>query len=232
MCAYITGPHRLAPLLWRTARVAPRPPRRGHGNLPSNHNATPATSTFVMPSSDLHPSHMNTSMCSSHPATVWEPTQSNASHHITGSSEASSGTSRPTRDHMLYHDGRLTGGRGSSDGPFSFASVHSMHEGHELHAVERGSGSGIAGATSPCASDNGMVFWDEESSHQMFVRHQGTEAPTEEGSLRDLGTTRAYTAAPNSLNQLQDDALIHTSHSNVQNADLGAHFFSSALVDM
>lgn len=209
MCAYVTGPHRLAPLLWRTARVAPRPPRRA--NLP--HNPAQATSTFA-----VHPSQGANLARNSHSAAFWETAcqRDNPSSDRHNQHNESSDSRRGTRDDELYHSGSAAGReRVTCDGPFSLSSEHpsphglgrldtlSTHEGHALRRAGRNSPSAVAGGVSPVASDHGLVFWDAQTAQQMYLRYQEPETTRESGSFSGFGTTRGYTITPDSRDDLQ-----------------------------
>jgi hypothetical protein len=205
VCAYVTGPHRLAPLLWRTARVAPRPPCQRGQRL-----SHLATSRFVIdPAQNSHVNNCSIS-CNLHD---------------------SSGGSRPSREYDLYHHhGRRVGGwRGSSDGPFSLSSVQGyphergrqgVHEGSQLRTAD-----GSMDDDSRSASESGLVLWDEATAQQMYLRHQETtEIATEAESLSDYDVVRCTTATPESRGHIQSDAAIPCTRGSQERLDTGIKY--------
>ena len=98
---------------------------------------------------------------------------------------------------------------GAGDGPFPLSRVNSVPRGrfgqagaysaaHASHAAGGSLGRHAAGTVSPVASHSGLVFWDEQSAQQLYVRYPGPEASTDRGSYSDMGTARGFPVTPNS----------------------------------
>lgn len=226
VCAYVTGPHRLAPLLWRTARMAPRPPR-GYATSTGQAISASRITTHSFQGARPPDHHSDVGVPGSQFGRFWEAPSSDACTR-TGNDYGDemsemSGAQRRTRDYELYHQGSLSDreDRRTVDGPFPMSGAHSsphrlgrqgLQTMHQMGALQTGISSPRsenADTGSSAASNDALVFWDDQSLQQMYLRrHDGTEY----GSLSDYGGTREYNTTPEYPKRQEDDSVSHFVH--------------------